>query len=72
VGLPNHEPFVVVNVCPCCGVPLIIGAAVLTGAAGGAALTVCVGLEVAVVEPPAFVAVTATAMVWPISPEATV
>jgi hypothetical protein len=37
---------------------------VFTGAAGGAALTVWVGSELAWFEPPALVAVTTTSIVW--------
>jgi hypothetical protein len=58
------------NACPCCGVPLIVGGAVFTGA--GNALTVCVWVEVADVEPPALAAVTTTSIVLPTSEDCNV
>ena len=48
VGLPAHVPGDAVSVCPCCGVPVIVGNAVFTGAAVEL-LTVMVAWVVAVV-----------------------
>ena len=62
----------VVSVSPCCAVPVIAGAAVLTGAGGGGSGTREVAAELAVVDPPALLAVTITAIVWFSSPTATV
>jgi hypothetical protein len=69
----DHDPFDAVNSDPCCAVPLIVGAAVFTGAAGGGgALTAWVCAEVADPEPPALVALTTTSIVLPTSPAWTV
>jgi hypothetical protein len=54
VGLPLHVPFAHVSVEPEVVAPLIVGSAVLVGAAS---VTV-VAADVALAEPPAFVAVT--------------
>jgi hypothetical protein len=67
VGLPDHDPVVVVNVCPCTAWPLTTGSAVLVGAAGD--VTTAVGAELAEAEPRAFVAVTTDRTVCPTSPD---
>jgi hypothetical protein len=58
-----------VSVWPTTALPLIAGSAVFAGAVPtGAAATRAVWLDAAVVDPPAFVAVTATRRVKPTSP----
>jgi hypothetical protein len=69
VGFPDQVPGDAVNTCPSCGEPVIVGAAVFTGAGCG---TVLVAAEETVADPPAFDAVTATSIVSPMSLEATV
>jgi hypothetical protein len=60
------------RVWPTTALPLIAGSAVFAGGvATGAAATKAVWLDTAVVDPPAFVAVTATRSVNPTSPLAT-
>ena len=56
------------SVWPSIAKPLITGRALFTGA--GAGVTVAVAAEVALVEPPVFVAVTTTRRVCPTSVEA--
>jgi hypothetical protein len=62
-------PVEVFIVWPACAVPLSCGSAVFDGAVVvvGAAATAAVAAEVALVEPPEFVAVTATRIVDPAS-----
>jgi hypothetical protein len=67
VGLPVHDPFVVVRAWPCWAVPLTTGSAEFEGGDGGAATT-AVWAELAVADPPALVALTIDRMVWPTSP----
>ena len=69
VGLPLHDPFVVVRVEPTVVVPEIVGAAVFPGA--DALETTAVGAEVDDAEPSAFVAVTVTRSVCPTSADCT-
>jgi hypothetical protein len=64
VGEPVQVPFVVVSVCPSCGVPEITGSAVF---ATGIAVTTELALLVAVWVPAVFVAVTTTRTRRPIS-----
>src|SRR5215210_6367580 len=67
VGLPVHVPSAAVSVWPSCGMPLIVGGEVLLGAAPGAACTIAVATEVALLEPAALLAVTTTRIVMPTS-----
>src|SRR5690348_10431284 len=64
VGVFDQVPFDVVSVWPCCAVPVIAGAPVLTGASGS---TTAVGVEVPVPVPSTLVAVSNTTIVWPTS-----
>jgi hypothetical protein len=69
-GLPSHDPFTAVRIDPTCGVPVIVGARVIAGAA--AAETIAVGADVEDADPSAFVAVTVTRRVRPTSAAAAV
>src|SRR5262249_61598079 len=62
--VPDHEPGDAVSVSPSCADPAIVGGDVFAGAVAGAGTTP-VAADVAVVEPPEFVAVTATRRVDP-------
>jgi hypothetical protein len=53
-------------------VPVIVGTALFTGAGGGGAWTTPVVAEVALADPPPFVAVTTTSIVSPSSEDCTV
>jgi hypothetical protein len=66
VGVPAHVPVDAVNVWPSVVVPVIVGRAVLTGAA---AATTVVADDVLHVDPPLLVAVTSTLNVSPTNPE---
>ena len=55
------------RVCPWVAVPLMVGSAVLVGAAGAELATVAVWLAVAEAEPPALVPVTTARTVSPTS-----
>ena len=73
MGLPVQEPLPALKAWPSVAVPLIVGNAVLAGAAGGGgggactAATVADAADVAAVEPPSLVAVTTTRTVSPTS-----
>jgi hypothetical protein len=69
VGLFDHEPFDADSVWPCCAVPLIVGRDVFTGAAmvGVEPETTADAALVAVLDPPALVAVTTVRSVLPTS-----
>ena len=60
-------PLVAVRVSPWVVVPVIVGAVLSLGLGGSAFATGAVAVEVADVEPPSLVAVTATRRVWPTS-----
>ena len=62
--MPPQAPLVAVRVCPSCAVPETVGAPVFDG---GAAATVAVADEVALLEPAEFDAVTVTRIVEPTS-----
>ena len=62
-------PFDAVSVLPCWAVPLIVGAAVLPGAAGVGAVTVALGAESAEVVPAALEAETTASTRSPTSLE---
>ena len=70
-GLPDHVPDVAVSVRPTSGMPSMAGGTVLEGGTE-ALVTVPVDDDVATDEPPSFVAVTATRIVNPASPETSV
>src|SRR4051794_35773935 len=61
--VPVQVPGFTFNVWPCCVLPAMTGAAVLTGGDDSDCTTVVPG-ETAVLEPTEFVAVTATRKVW--------
>jgi hypothetical protein len=64
VGLFDQLPFVAVSVSPCPALPEITGSALFAGAGGS---TTAVGIEVALADPPALLAVTVTSIVLPTS-----
>ena len=70
MGLPLHEPLVVVSVCPCWAVPETVGNAVFTG--GGSAAITAVCAKLAEADPPALTAVATARIVWSTSPAASV
>jgi hypothetical protein len=59
-----HDPFVVVNTCPCCAVPETVGSEVFIGANG---VTAPVAIDCAAADPPALVAVTTERILKPTS-----
>ena len=65
VGVPSHVPRSAVSVAPSRAVPEIAGATML---AGGAAATVSVACDAALVLPPALLAATTIRIVAPTSP----
>ena len=66
MGLFSHSPWASVSVWPCWAVPVIVGTALLTGAA---TITIAVALDVAgLLVPASLPAVSCTLIVWPTSP----